>query len=73
MLDGDRFPRLRELALLRTNNTQAIVDMLARSPLLRRLGRLSLRGGSLADAEAVRRHPAFAHLAELDLSSYPGY
>jgi uncharacterized protein (TIGR02996 family) len=70
-VEGTRTPKLTRLSLLRTANTDQVLEVLRASRLLERLGALSLAGGTLSNGGAsslVEHAAAFAHLSSLDLS-----
>jgi hypothetical protein len=70
LLTGRCVPQLRSLGLCNAEFTDALIEPLARSPLLPRLRELSLALGTLSDAgaaELARHRAAFAHLERLDL------
>ncbi len=70
LLEAERLPLLRHLALVRTAKTDELVEPLADSPLLPRLHSLSLAGGRLRSARTlVERAAAFSALKTLDLSN----
>ncbi len=67
----ERAPVLTGLALRNAEFTDALIEVLARSPALPRLRSLDLSLGTLTDAGAsalLRHAPAFAHLTTLDLT-----
>lgn len=67
----ERAPVLTDLALRNAEFTDALIEVLARSPALPRLRSLDLSLGTLTDAGAsalLRHAPAFAHLTTLDLT-----
>jgi len=70
LLAGD-FPKLRHLGIMNCEFTDAIVEDLAKSPLLAQLTELDLSLGCLTDegAAVIAKHKdAFAHLEQLDAS-----
>ncbi len=72
LLTRAELPKLRHLALCRSGDTETLVEMLCRSPLLERLETLSLARGNLGGEGAellVRSAKRFEKLQRLDVSA----
>ena len=68
ILSGRTLPKLRRLALMNAEFTDAICDMLARAPIVARLTELDLSKGTMSDAGAatlVAAASRFRHLTKL--------
>ncbi len=71
LLDAQRWPALRHLAITQTETTEVLLEALLNAPLLRQLQTLDLSAGSLDDAQVERLlsgQSALEHLEHLDLS-----
>lgn len=69
LFEGNLFPKLTSLSLERTKDTKSILDLLVKSPLYKRLTKLSLSGGDLT-AEEVQ---VFFNQPELLINFENGY
>ncbi|MEN0066199.1 MAG: hypothetical protein AAGA48_28920 [Myxococcota bacterium] len=68
LCDPDRFPSLRNLGFVCATDTESILEMVLRSPILPQLASLDMRGGMIEDANALLRDPArVRHLERIDL------
>ena len=70
ILGGERFPRLRHLALQQLNNADAIVGLILRTPLVKQLRTLGLAMGTMSrdGAQQILEHAdAVSHLGLLNL------